>query len=237
MKPSISRGLAAAAFVALTMLPGEVEARRGGIPIPIVGGHGEKIVHVTDLPPDTRRAVSQELGQDVAVGFYYERVHIFWLDLWTWGGEHVLYRGNNCRQLEPSDWERILPESEREKLGKPFWYRIPSGLAVVIALAFLGFLASRSHASGSHATVDTARARKLLQDERYQQALQVFAKMPRAGPPVKYHRVLMEPAELAFIKAVEYLQSHGIPEEEDKDNIRRILRAIVAEAQESAADS
>lgn len=36
MKPSISHGLAAVAFVALTMLPREVEAWRGRIPIPIV---------------------------------------------------------------------------------------------------------------------------------------------------------------------------------------------------------
>ena len=85
MKPSTSFGLAAAAFVALTVLPGEVEAGRFRIPIPIIYGSDEKIIHVTDLPPDIRQAVSQKLEQDVAVGFYYKRCHIFWLDVWTWG--------------------------------------------------------------------------------------------------------------------------------------------------------
>jgi len=51
MKPSMSRGPAATTFVALTTWPGEAEAPRGRLPIPIVCGSGKKIVYVTDLPP------------------------------------------------------------------------------------------------------------------------------------------------------------------------------------------
>jgi hypothetical protein len=228
MKPSTSLGLAATAFVTLTMLPGEIEASRGRLPIPIIYGSDESIIHVSDLSPEAKQVVSRKLGQDVAIGFHYKRFHIFWFDFWTWDGRHVLYKGDKCWQLEPGDWERILSESEREGLGKPFWYRVPGGLAVVMAVAILCVMVLPIGHSR-----DTARVKKLLQDERYEQALKAFAGMPRAGPPVEYHGVEMEPAEVAFIKTVEDLRARGVPEEEAEDNLQMILRVIDAEAVKS----
>ncbi len=52
--------------------------------------------------------VRRETGADVSIGYHDNRFHVFWLSLWTWGGQHILYAGDNYRVLEPADWEELL---------------------------------------------------------------------------------------------------------------------------------
>ena len=94
-------------LVSLFLFAGPLESvsyARRGIPIPVIWGHGEKISKMGDLHPVVREAVTSELGHDVSVGFLYNHFHIFYADLWTWNGRHVLYRGDQYWEVDDTQW-------------------------------------------------------------------------------------------------------------------------------------
>ena len=64
------------------------------IPILIVSGHEEEITEMGELSPEVSTAVAEEIGTDLTLDFIHERTHVFWLDLWTWNGRHVLHSGD-----------------------------------------------------------------------------------------------------------------------------------------------
>jgi hypothetical protein len=159
----------------ITFTPNVAQARRGGIPIPIIFGSGEEIDRVGDLPDDVKEQIPSEMGPGVSIGFHYHRFHIYWLNLWTWDGQHVLYQGDRYWKLGPADWEKLLGSPGSRALGKPFFYRFPMGIDILGGLAVLWFLWSTFLPS------DRARAEKLLSDERYLDALQLYAR--QVTPP------------------------------------------------------
>ncbi|MHC4404958.1 MAG: hypothetical protein ACYTG0_35370 [Planctomycetota bacterium] len=207
-------GRALAALVVAATLSGQADG------FVVIYGTDEKMAHVRDLPSDVEEDVRREMGHDVAIGFLYERFHVFWLDFWTWGGRHVLYAGDEYWELEPIDWQGLLGEEGSENLSKPILYRFPLGLTIVVGLVIVGVLAAKLFPS------DATRARRLLKDERYQQAVQAYAE--KVSPPDGSEETPESPAEspkAAFASAVEA-----------ERNMNLILRALAAEAEESPSD-
>src|SRR5688572_23360234 len=155
----------------------EVSAAR--IPVPVFFGQGEQIAHLCDLPGEVEKQVCKELGvDDVAVGFFYKKFHIFWVDAWTWGGSRVLFKGNQYWTLPPEAWEATLGKEASESLSKPFLYRFPPCMMLIGSLLLLGV--SKSALLPSIAT----RVRRLLKDHRYQEALAIyFEKLTPPEPP------------------------------------------------------
>ena len=63
-----------------------------------------------------------QLGGTVSVGYKYSYFGVFWLDLWTWGGEYCVYDGDRYAPIQPAQAAELLGKPERS-LGAPFLYR------------------------------------------------------------------------------------------------------------------
>ncbi len=188
--------------------------------IPIIFGHGETISHVKDLPGDLKQQARAELNQDVAIGFKYSHLHVFWLDVWSWDGEFVLYHDKQFWKLTQDQWTRFLGREGYEALEKPLLYRFPIGLVVVAALIIWSIVykwITRKR---------TDQATQLLQDPRYQEAVRLYgekltaAQNPSPGGPLD---MTEKPEAAAFAAALDYLQKEGVPPDEAKANLVRVL--------------
>jgi hypothetical protein len=221
MRPHLPRILCASAFLLVAFAPDPAYAQRRGIPVPIVFGWGETIGRVGELPERVREEVRRELGHDVSIGFHYHRVHVFWLDLWTWDGRHVLYRGDRYWALGPDDWGQLIGYGAARELDQPLSYRFPMGAVLIGTLFLVGTLWSRVFPSGRE------RARRLLRDERYREAIELYVRRveppadggaPGGGTPA--------PEEAAFEDAVRLLGDRGVDAGQAEKNLRTILRAL-----------
>src|SRR5262249_39837892 len=114
-----------------------------------------------------KAAHRQATGKNPAVGFKYSYFGVFWLDLWTWGGEYCLYEGDNYSPIPLAMAAGLTGKSEDE-LTKPFLYRYPLGL-LIIAGCVLVFTPM--------AMINKAKQRRvqrLFGDERYRSALEIM---------------------------------------------------------------
>ena len=238
MRAWLMHGRGLAGFIVIAALSQEAEG------FVIVYGTSEKIAHVADLPSDAKEEIGREVGRrNVAVGFHYKRFHILWLDFWTWDGRHVLYAGEEYWEPdEPAVWKQILGTASP---GKPLLYRFPLGLTIVVGLIVLGVLFSWLFPS------DEARTRKLLKDERYQEALKICAEKiapeePAAEAPEGETEVpepeaatpeaQEESFKAAFAAAVDLLRTNGVPADEAERNMELILRTLASAAEGSEED-
>ncbi len=161
------RFLAPACFV-LASLGTMNEARAA---IPIIWGHGPTIAKVADLPAG-HPAIAMH-GAGTAVGFKYERFHIYWCDLWTWGGEFCFY---NDLGFEPlgADEKKAAETAGMKALSKPLLYHFPLGWVLIAAFVF-GAVALDKVKKGN---APDARVEKLLRDENYQEAAKLIESRP-----------------------------------------------------------
>ncbi|MEQ9078565.1 MAG: hypothetical protein RLP09_32165 [Sandaracinaceae bacterium] len=123
--------IAAASLLVLgwALSPAPLLARRGCL---FVMGYGETISHIADADLSGDPELEAELSlDDSALGFRYEYVSFFFLDVWTGGGGVVLY------DQSADDYYALSPEQLRELTGrgpddysKPLLYRIPLGWIV-----------------------------------------------------------------------------------------------------------
>jgi hypothetical protein len=152
--------------------PSEVRAR--GL---LLITRGETISHVGDVP----LAVQQRHAglPSTGVGFKYSYAGVFWLDLWTWGGNYCLYKERKFWQLTPEQAAQLLDRPVSE-LSAPLAYTFPLGLVILMALCVLGVLAKLLQ------RLVPNPLRAVLADDRYREALEVFqAQLARAqaAPP------------------------------------------------------
>lgn len=129
-------GVGAACLV--LALPGLAHARRGVI----IWGAGETVSHLADADLSSDPELAAELQFDEpAIGYKYEYFSLFFLDLWTGGGQLVLYDQSSDRHVPLRD-DVLLELTGRtpDSFGKPLLYRIPLGWVVIgvvlIAFAF-----------------------------------------------------------------------------------------------------
>jgi hypothetical protein len=114
---------------AITLLgAGEAQARR----IPKLYTFGDTISEMGPIKPEFIRP-----GGPTKVGFKYGAFGLFWLNIWTWGGEYCAF--DDARGYAPvskSDAARLMGVAE-SALGKPLSYRIPWGLVIIVGLFLL----------------------------------------------------------------------------------------------------
>jgi hypothetical protein len=210
---------------------------------------GETIAHVADIPSPMKEKVREELrkdtGKDVepAIGFRYSYFGVFWIDFWTWGGKHCLYQDKTYFDAPPDFLAALINKSESD-LSVPFLYRFPLGLLIaggILVLVVIGGIASKA---SQH------RANRLLNDPRYQKALEILAEQSaqeaaKASPPPGPDQpegtmppppaMLPPPSNKPFEAAVDYLVHEGIPKEEAEKNLAFILTTMSAGQGQAAA--
>lgn len=130
-------------FAVVLFGAGEAQAKRGIMIITTGTTHSElgpvKKDYVSQLGPDERREI--ESAHYDTVGYQYSHFGIFWLDIWNWGGEYIVYNkvSENGGIVTPAQAALLMGIEER-KLGKPFNYRMPYGLLLVVGLVSLKFV-------------------------------------------------------------------------------------------------
>ncbi len=139
---------------------------RRGIPIPIFWGHGEKMTEMGELPPEAFSHVPGELGTRVTVAFLNERVHVFYVDLWTWNGRHVLHSGDMCWEPDSTAWRQMIGVEPSTKYGKPLLYRIPLVPALLIVTVGGFFVCKHFFMT------DQEKLEALLIEQRFQSAIE-----------------------------------------------------------------
>lgn len=137
MRRSLSLALPALALAAVTLSAQEAQAK--GL---MIITYGEAVLHYADLAADVRQALKDETGHELQVGYLYSNFGVFWLDLWTWGGEYCLYEGDDVLRLTPEELAEVM-KTTPDKLGKPLLYTFPLGLTVLFAVGLGAFAWSR----------------------------------------------------------------------------------------------
>jgi hypothetical protein len=186
------------------------------VPIPIIWGKGETVAQVGELPPEVQQEATRELGANVSVGFIYNRFHIYYADLWTWNGRHVLYTGDKYLALDAAQWQELIGESAESKYGKPFRYRFPLGIVIIAALGVVS--AIRPYVFPS----DARRIEKLLNDPSYRNAINSLFPTDRFPLRVEYD------AE-EYDRAIASLTAAGISETKAKKNLDLLAGAVKME--------
>jgi len=137
MRRSLSLALPALALAAVTLSAEDVQAK--GI---MIITHGEAVMHYADLDVEARQALKDETGHELQVGYLYSNFGVFWLDLWTWGGEYCLYEGDDVLRLTPEQVAEVM-KTTPDKLGTPLLYKFPLGLVILFAAGLGVFAWSR----------------------------------------------------------------------------------------------
>lgn len=193
----------------------------------VVFTHGPTIRHIAELnaaqqdaarrliPPDfapLRRVQPDQNNVGMAnpaLGFRYDYIGAFWIEVWTWNGTYCLYEGRRARPIPPAQAAELLGVSVDE-LPKPFAYRFPPGLLAIGGLILLS-TAGRLLRQRRQQRLETAQG-----DPRYQQALQLYQQGRQT--------------EDAFEEAVVYLEREGIPRGEAMKTLRALLAPPPGEA-------
>lgn len=220
--PFILRAVAAS-IVGLLVLAAEAPAK--GV---ILITHGDTIAQLGDL--------SAQLGNPdstVKVGFKSSYAGLFWIDLWTWGGEFCLYQDNTYQPIDRREAAALLGKTEDE-LQEPLLYRFPLGLMLLAGLAVLG--GAVWVLGGIAQSLEKAKASRLLHDPIYEKALEIASAPPTAPAvpsqpaeagalPVSASEEDKQVApESAFEAGVRYLTDSGVSLEEAVRNLQLLMR-------------
>jgi len=152
MRRSLSLALPALALATVALSAEEAQAK--GI---MIITHGESVLHYADLDAALRETLHEETGHNLQVGYLYSHFGLFWLDLWTWGGEYCLYEGDDVMRLTPDQVAEIL-KTTPDKLGKPLLYTLPLGLLILLGAGLGMFAFSRLTRGSAPAESPTAPA-------------------------------------------------------------------------------
>lgn len=162
--------------------------------------YGDSFKYLGDVPAAQMAAIQQATGKDPQIGYKYSYVGLFWIDVWTWGGEYCLYKDKTYWSLDRSQAAALLGLDEAA-LPKPWTYRYPPGLLILGVLALLLIV---SFIQGSR---NMRKADVLLADLRYKRALEMLraGTLPEGGQWSEWRKQVIG-------QAVEYLVGEGIEE-------------------------
>ena len=120
---------------------GEAQAKRRGFTLITTGStHSElgavKASAVAELSDAERMEIEQRHYD--TVGYQYSHFGIFWLDIWNWSGEYIVYnKVSEDGGVTTPEVAAALLGVPPGKAGKPLNYRMPYGLMVVLGLVSL----------------------------------------------------------------------------------------------------
>ena len=188
-----SRLVLLAVLGTLSLLPARAEAK-----VPFLITYGDSISQLAPLPSDKKGTLEKLTKPGAEVGYKYSYFGLFFLDLWTWGGEYCLFEGKSFWSLKPEQAADLLSVPV-EKLPKPFFYRFPSLLSLLV----LGILALVI--IGRFVKSDEEEAAELLKDERYREALDLarkkYEEQLAAAPASDGEKASDQPAEASEEKS------------------------------------
>lgn len=190
--------------------PRDIGIRRG---IPIIYGHGETIKDQGKLPDDVQKQVEQKVGAPVSIGYMYSYFHIYYADLWTWNGQHVIYSSDTYWKLDDNLKTQLLGNSSDVKLSKPVLYQFPPGLMIVFTIALCVMLKPIVFPSTEK------QLARLSGDPQYMSALEVLF------PPGKFP-LQTDYSEQDFETAVNTLTGQGMSRKKAEKNLRLLAAAI-----------
>jgi hypothetical protein len=100
--------------------------------------YGDDISKVADIPPQILENVKQSTGAtSPEIGYKYSNFGIFFLNLWTWGGDYVIFENDTYWDLGAEGAAQMLGV-DAGALKKPFTYSFPPGLIVLLLLVVVG---------------------------------------------------------------------------------------------------
>lgn len=220
------------AFTISTLSPAEAEA--GGV---ILITSGNTIKHVADVGEEMKSVIREVTGTsvDYKVGYLHERIGVFWIDLWTWGGEYVLYDESEQDLWSLDDEETAaIMGVEPADLPKPLFYSFPPGL---VALGAIGAVCLGMQSRTGKATLlENEAVEALLSDERYEKALtellehhsqKQLAASEEAASGVASQQAF-EDDRVVFDRAVSKLVEQGIPYNDAYCNLNQLLETAFA---------
>ena len=205
-----------ACCVILVFLLGGRPASAQPQPAPIRFGIDQEIVPLAEVPAAEKAILKQHTELDFSVGFAWRCAFVgnSYCSFGNWQGRYVLFDGGNVLEIHPTDLERMLGKDQYARLHPPLRYRIPLGLVGLIFL--IVFLAKIDSVFPSNA----ARARRMLKDPQYAQAVEVYERsLP--GPDEESTADLRKQA---FAAAVEFLTTaKSLGKSEAEARLRKII--------------
>lgn len=236
--------------------------RRSEAKIPFLITYGDSISQLGPLPVDKKEILEKVTRPGAEVGYKYSYFGLFFLDLWTWGGEYCLFHEKSFWSLKPEQAAELLGVPV-EKLPKPFFYRFPSLLSVLV-LGILGLIIL-----GRFVKSDEEEAVELMKDERYREALELFKKQwtevnatPEKPPEAAPESAAEKPAEakeategadgdvdeakeaeqakklaLALAPGISYLVGKGVPAEQAGSKLALLARVEVLAKNTAASEA
>jgi hypothetical protein len=156
-------------FLAALMVAVAVAAPAPAAAGPLVVTGGEDVIHLRRMPA----AAQAVLGEGTSLGYRYDGVGLFGLDLWRWDGEVVLYRGRTIyTDVAPAEIAELAGVGSLDRIGAPFGYYLPPGLALLLAIAGAGLVTLLyRRLVGRHLI-------RLLDDHRYEHAARMVTQQP-----------------------------------------------------------
>lgn len=194
---------------------------------------GNTIKHVAEVADQMKPVVRSVTGTSTNyhVGFLHERFGVYWIDLWTWGGEYVLYDDSeeDLWSLDTEETAAVMGTTP-DKLSKPIFYTFPPGLLALGAIGAVS-LVVKTRGGKSQALVNQ-EVERLLEDPRYEQSLEVVLKhhqekqLATAGEHAGQET--FEDDAVVFDRAVGQLVEQGVPYNDAYCNLNMLLDAAYA---------
>ena len=194
---------------------------RRGIPIPVVWGKGEELKELGELPPEVAKTIQEESGKYLKVAYLYERAHVFWMDIWTWNGRHVLYSGDEYWEPDSETWQAMIGGQPAQKYGKPILYRVPV-LPALILLGVVGISVRKIFFKTEDEKLAVA-----MNDQRYQKAIQTIFGSD-TGEDDDNQKFVTSIDHEKFRRARDELVDAGVKVEAVDANLQKISNAILA---------
>ncbi len=133
--------------------------------LPILFGYGDHVTRLGEITDwESRDGLRSQMGDSVAVGYQYRRITVFFIPVWTWGGNYCVYAGNRYRVIPQALAAQLVGRPE-EQTQTPLLYRYPLGIAVpLILLAVVPIAIVRGHYSRNQRRRAAAAYRASLDD-------------------------------------------------------------------------
>ncbi len=140
----------------------------------ILWGQGDSITKIKETSPETKKRLvmmsriirarsGKVIPTDYKIGYKYSYFSLFFMNMWTWKGSFVLYRKRRYISLTPK--RAKIYKIKLSSLSKPFGYRYPLGLLVLIGGGAFLLVLGGMGGSEDEGT-DGEAADKLLQNSR-----------------------------------------------------------------------
>ncbi|HPH29795.1 MAG TPA: hypothetical protein PLA87_23285 [Pseudomonadota bacterium] len=215
------RGLLfAVLLVGMFLMPSKAEAK--GL---LLITYGDSIKHMADVPAEAKAAITEDLGPGVAIGYKYSYAGMFWLDIWTWGGEYCLFKDKTFWSLKPEQAAKLMGVKETE-LKKPLLYSFPPLLMLVLLAGLLIV------AAVAKSMMDDKKAEELLRDPRYAPLREILT-----GPPADASHPFVAQRAAAVAAAEKHLIAAGVPEAKAKADVALLESSIgTKESTDSSSD-